>query len=257
MFSPRRSSTGPWRAEARATLILAYPLVLTNVAQSLVHVTDVILLGQLGARTLAAAALGVNLYMFCAIFGMGLLTASAPMVARERGRRFNSVRDVRRTIRQAMWSAVIMVIPMWVLLWNARDLLVLLGQDPALAADAQIFVRYLMWALLPHFLYLVLRNFLAAMERPLWSFIVAAGAVIMNALVNSCLIFGVPAIGIPALGLMGAGIGSSITVALEFTVIALIVTRPFAAIICSAGSGGPTGRAFGKSGAWAFRSESP
>ena len=61
MFSPRRSSVGPWRAEARATLVLAYPLVLTNVAQSLVHVTDVILLGRLGARTLAAAALGVNL----------------------------------------------------------------------------------------------------------------------------------------------------------------------------------------------------
>ena len=225
MFSPRRSPIGPWRAEARATLVIAYPLVLTNVAQSLIHVTDVVLLGRLGARTLAAAALGVNLYVFCAIFGMGLLTAAAPMVARERGRRFNSVRDVRRTVRQAMWSAVLMVLPMWALLWNARDLLVLLGQDPLLAADAQSFVRFVMWALLPHFLYVVLRNFLAAMERPFWSFVVAAGAVVMNAAVNTCLIFGVPAIGLPALGLRGAGIGSAITISLEFMALVLVVTR--------------------------------
>src|SRR6188768_1660790 len=111
MSTPSRSPVGPWRAEARATLWLAYPLVLTNLAQSLIHVTDVVLLGRLGAPTLAATALGVNLYVFCAIFGMGLLTAAAPMVARERGRRFNSVRDVRRTIRQSMWSALIMVLP--------------------------------------------------------------------------------------------------------------------------------------------------
>lgn len=206
-------------------MVLAYPLVLTNLAQSLIHVTDVVLLGRVGARTLAAAALGVNLYIFCAMFGMGLLTAASPMVARERGRRFNSVRDVRRTIRQAMWSAVIMVLPMWAMLWNTRALLVWLGQDPLLAADAQGFVRFLMWALLPHFLYVVLRNFLAAMERPLWSFLVASGAVVVNASVNYCLIFGISEIGLPALGLKGAGIGSTVTVTFEFGLLALILTR--------------------------------
>lgn len=206
-------------------MLLAYPMVLTNLAQSLIHATDVVLLGRVGPRALAAAALGVNLYVACLIFGMGLVTAAAPMIARERGRRFNSVRDVRRTVRQAMWAAALMVLPMWALLWNAEAVLVFLGQDPALAADAQSFVRFLMWGLLPAFLYFVLRNFLAAMERPLWSLIVAVCAVIFNALVNTCLIFGVPAIGLPPLGLVGAGIGSACTILLEFTGLALIVAR--------------------------------
>ena len=205
--------------------MLAAPMVLTNLAQALIHATDVVLLGRVGPDTLAAAALGVNLYVFCLIFGMGMMTAAAPMIARERGARPHSVRDVRRTVRQAMWSAVLLVLPMWALLWNARDVLVLLGQDPLLAADAQTFVRYLMWALLPAFLYLVLRNFLAALERPFWALVVALCAVIVNLAVNYCLIFGVPAIGLPALGLVGAGIGSSITVTLEFLLIALIVTQ--------------------------------
>jgi hypothetical protein len=221
----RTSASDSWRREAKATALLAAPMVLTNLAQSLIHATDVVLLGRVGPDALAAAALGVNLYVFCLIFGMGMMTAAAPMIARERGRRPHSVRDVRRTVRQAMWTAILLVLPMWVLLWNARDVLVLLGQDPALSADAQTFVRHLMWALLPAFLYLVLRNFLAALERPFWALVVALCAVVVNAAVNYCLIFGVPAIGLPALGLVGAGIGSSITVTLEFLLIALIVTR--------------------------------
>ena len=206
-------------------MLLAYPLILTNLAQSLIHATDVVLIGRLGADSLAAAALGINLYVFCLIFGMGLLTAVAPMVASERGRRWNSVRDVRRTVRQAMWSAVIVVLPMWALLWHSRAILVLLGQEAVLATQAESLVRYLMWALLPAFLYLVLRNFLAALERPGWSLAVALGAVVVNALVNTALIYGVEPIGLPALGLPGAGIGSTITVTLEFLVLAFIISR--------------------------------
>lgn len=220
-----RSPAAPWRAEIGATLLLAYPLVLTNLSQSLIHATDVVLLGRVGPDTLAAAALGVNLYFFCLIFGMGLLTAASPMIASERGRRANSVRDVRQTVRQAMWSAVMLVVPMWLFLWHAEAVLLLLGQDPLLSAQAQTFVRHLMWALLPAFLYLVLRNFLAAMERPMLSLVVALGAVVVNALVNICLIFGVPSIGLPALGLVGAGIGSSVTVSVEFLVLAVILNR--------------------------------
>jgi multidrug resistance protein, MATE family len=219
--SPGRS----WRAEVKASALLAYPLILTNLAQSLIHATDVVLIGRLGADKLAAAALAVNLYVFCLIFGMGLLTAAAPMIATERGRRWNSVRDVRRTVRQAMWSAVILVLPMWALLWNGRHILLLLGQDPVLAAEAESLLRYLMWALLPAFLYLVLRNFLAALERPGWSLAVAIAAVVVNALVNTALIYGVEPIGLPALGLPGAGIGSSITVTLEFAALAFIISR--------------------------------
>ena len=80
-------STGSlWRAEARATLHLAYPLILTNLAQALIHATDVVLLGWVGPETLAAGALGLNLYTAFLIFGLGLVTASAPMIARELGR---------------------------------------------------------------------------------------------------------------------------------------------------------------------------
>ena len=212
-----------WRAEIRATLLLAYPLVLSNVTQALIHATDVVLLGWAGPRTLAAGALGVNLFTAFLIFGMGLVTATAPMLARELGARRHSVREVRRTVRQGMWAAVAVAVPVWALLWNGEAILLAMGQDAALAADAGRFLQALEWGMLPALLYLVLRSFVAALERPIWSLVVAIAGVVCNAFLNYVLIFG--HLGFPELGLLGSGIGSSITNLLMFTGMALIVTR--------------------------------
>lgn len=213
----------PWRTEIRATLLLAYPLILTNIAQALIHATDIVLLGWVGPRTLAAGALGVNLFNACLIFGLGLVTASAPMMARELGRHRHSVRDVRRTVRQALWASVAVAIPFWLLLWHAEGILLAFGQEPALAADAARFVRAMQWGLLPYFFYIVLRSFVSALEQPIWSLVIGGGAVLFNAIINYSLIFG--AFGLPALGLLGAGIGSALSNLLMFVGMAIVVTR--------------------------------
>ena len=225
MLLRRSASAAPilWRREIRATLALAYPLVLTNLTQALIHATDVVLLGWVGPRTLAASALGVNLYTVFLVFGMGLVTAAAPMLARELGARRHSVREVRRTVRQAMWAAAAISLPVWLVLWNSEPILLALGQEPALSADAARFVRTLQWGLFPALLYLVLRSFVAALERPIWSLVIAAAAVVLNAALNYVLIFG--KLGLPALGLAGAGIGSSVTNLLTFVGLAAILLR--------------------------------
>ncbi|USI74069.1 MATE family efflux transporter [Sphingomonas morindae] len=212
-----------WQGEARATLALAYPLILTNLAQSLIQATDVVLLGWAGPRTLAAGALGVNLVTACLIFGIGLVTAAAPMIARALGRRAHDVRDVRRTVRQCFWVAAVAVVPMWLLLWHAEALLVLMHQDRALAAGAAHLVRPMMFGMLPAFLYTVLRAFVSALERPGWAFLAGGTAVITNALGNYALIFG--HFGLPALGLFGAGLGSALSNTLMFLMLALVVVR--------------------------------
>jgi MATE family multidrug resistance protein len=82
------------------------------------------MLGRLGSDTLAAATLGLNLYLVFLIFGMGLTTAAVPMIARERGARPHAVRDIRRTVRQTIWVAATLCIPSWIVLWNAEAILV-------------------------------------------------------------------------------------------------------------------------------------
>jgi MATE family multidrug resistance protein len=208
-------------AELRATIALAWPIILTNFTQALIPATDVVLLGWAGPRTLAAGALGTNLYSACLILGLGLTSAASPMIARARGARANDVRDVRRTVRQAMWAAATMVVPMWLLLANGEAILRCFGQNPILSQAAMRLLHPMMFGLLPIFLYQVLRGFVSALERPAWAFIASGTAVCTNALLNYALIFG--RFGLPRLGIAGAGVGSLISSALMFAILAIVV----------------------------------
>src|SRR6478736_1277948 len=104
-----------WRDELRATMALAWPLILAN----LTWVFSILLLG--------------------------LITASSPMMATALGQRFNAVRDVRRTFRAGLWLIAIVMPPYWLLLWHAGDLMLAFGQSPELAALGQRFMRAYMW----------------------------------------------------------------------------------------------------------------
>ena len=52
-----------WWTEVRAIAALSGPMALTNLAQMAMGTTDVLMMGWLGPETLAAGALGTNLYL--------------------------------------------------------------------------------------------------------------------------------------------------------------------------------------------------
>jgi len=197
-----------WRDELRATLGLAWPLMLANLTMQLIQATDVILLGWLGPTELAAAALALSLSFGMVLFALGVLTASSPMIAAALGARFNAVRDVRRTFRQSLWAAALMAVPTLIVLWNAEPIILAFGQEPELARLAGWFLRGYMWVIPPWMLFQVMRNFVSALERPGWVLAISAAGIPLNGLVSWSLIFG--HLGLPRLGLIGGGIGSSI-----------------------------------------------
>lgn len=197
-----------WRDEFRATLALAWPLILSNLTMALIQATDVVLMGWLGPHELAASALGLNLCMSMTIFCMGLVIAAAPMMAADLGRRFNAVREVRRWFRQSVWVACVAVVPAWAVLWNTDAVLFALGQDAALAETAGTFMSGYMWSMLPFLIFQSLRGFVSALERPGWIFAISVGGVALNALLGWALIFG--HFGLPALGILGGGVTTTI-----------------------------------------------
>lgn len=204
-------------------LALSWPMVMTNVAQTAMTATDVIMMGHFSPDALAAGALGTNLYNAVLIFGIGVMGAVSPMIAIELGRNKHAVRDLRRTVRQGFWAAATMVGPMWLFLWQAEFILTAMGQDPGLSKAAASYVHTLQWGLLPFFLYLCLRGFVAALLRPRWAFIVVLFALVFNAFANWCLMFG--RLGFPALGLPGSGLATALSSALMFAGLALVVVR--------------------------------
>lgn len=203
-------------------LALAWPMILTNLGQTAMTATDVMMMGRLGADALAAGALGSNLYFAPLIFGLGLMLATSPMIATELGRKRHSVRDVRRTVRQGLWLAVIVAVPIWLLLWNAEAILVAMGQEPSLSVQAGHYVRWLQWAVLPFYGYIVLRSFISALERPGWALVIVFVAVGFNVFANWCLMFG--NLGFPAMGVAGSGLATTLSSILMFVGMLVVVT---------------------------------
>jgi MATE family multidrug resistance protein len=217
MESPARD----WSDELRATLALAWPLILANLTMQLIQATDVVLLGWLGPKELAAAALALSLSFGMILFAFGVLTGTSPMMASALGSRFNSVRDVRRTFRQGLWAAAMMSIPTLIVLWNAERVILFFGQDSELARLAGWFLRGYMWVIPPWMLFQVMRNFLSALERPGWVLVISTLGIPLNAIVSWSLIFG--HLGMPKLGLIGGGVGSSIVWAAMALALALVI----------------------------------
>ena len=207
--TPSMTSQTPWRVEARALILLALPMIAGNIAWSAIAASDLLLLGRRGAESVAAGALAINLFHAFLIFGMGLVTAASPLIASERGRRRHSVRDVRRTVHQTLRAALFFVIPAWILLWQCEAIMRALGQQPDLARGAGELMRGLQWALLPFLGFTTLRNFIAALERPVWGLFIMLAAIPINIAAGWALIFG--HLGLPALGLFGAGLASSLS----------------------------------------------
>ncbi len=219
----RIAPRGAWGAEIRATLALAWPLILINLSNLALGTTDVIMMGWLGPDALAAGALANNLNFAFLIFGIGLVTATSPLIAIELGRKQHSVRDVRRSVRQGIWVAITISVPIWIVLWQGEWIMLRLGQEPHLAAAAAGYIRTLQWGILPFLAFVVLRNFVTALQRPMVALAVGLAAIPVNALLNYWLMFG--GLGLEPLHLVGAGIGTALTNLFSFAALAIVVAR--------------------------------
>jgi MATE family multidrug resistance protein len=91
--------------------------------------------------------------------------------------------------------------------WHAAPILVVLGQDAALAAASQSYLRFMTLGLIPALWAFVLSEILAAHLRPRPTLVVTVVAIAVNGLVDYALMFG--HFGFPAMGLDGAGVASA------------------------------------------------
>ncbi len=209
------------RLEIRRIWALAGPVILTQVATMMLGVVDTIMVGHVGVRELAAASLG-HLWTFgTLIFAMGAVFGMDPLITQAAGAR-DRVR-LGLTLQQGIVLALLVSIPITALWAMTRPVLVRLGQDPVLAADAAVYVRVQLPAISFFLVYTALRQYLQGrgILRP--ALTVAIAANVFNALANWILIFG--HFGVPAMGLKGAGIATASTRVLMCLFLVLIVWK--------------------------------
>ncbi|HEU0065740.1 MAG TPA: MATE family efflux transporter [Sphingomonas sp.] len=197
------------RVEFGALVALAAPLVSANLLQMAVYAVDTIFVARLGTVEFAAATLGVFLFSLMMWSLVSMVSAGAPIIAAELGRRAHAVREVRRTFRMAMWLSVFVTLPALALLLHGETVLRFAGQDPVVARRAGAFLDIVAFALIPGILAGAMRSTAAALGRPGWTLIVTALALALAIATNWLFVFG--HWGFPAMGLEGSALSSLVT----------------------------------------------
>jgi MATE family multidrug resistance protein len=206
----RREAAAPPRGriaqELAETIKLALPMALTQLGQIAMMTTDLAFIGRRGNEAVAAAALAGTVYFVSFTFGMGLVSAVAPLAAQAFGAR--DPHSVRRALRTGLWAALMISVPIMMFPLSGKPILLALGQEPAAAALAQDYLSGLVWGVGPALWFLAIRGFLGALNRPEPALWIMVAAIPANALLAYLLIYG--EWGLPRLELLGAGLATTI-----------------------------------------------
>jgi MATE family multidrug resistance protein len=190
-----------WVDEARATLLLALPLIAGQVGQMLMGVADTVMIGHVGVVPLAASTFANTLVMVPLLFGIGLLTSISIRVSQGRGgARHDEVKDA---MRHGTWLALALGVLSVAILMGLVPVLGMFGQAEEVVASAPVYLMLVACSLVPGFVSMAWKNFADALSRPWPPFWILMAGVGVNIFLNWLLIFG--NWGFPALGLEGAG----------------------------------------------------
>ncbi len=204
-------------AHAGALLALGLPLVGSHIAQMALHVVDTVVLGWYGVTELAAVVLGGSCFFVIFVLGGGFAQAVMPMVAQALGR--GDETEVRRATRMGMWLSILFGVLIYPLFWFSEPILLAAGQKPEVASLAGLFLRIAGLGMIPALLVMVLKSYLAALERTQVVLWVTVSAVGLNALLCYPLVFG--HWGLPEMGVAGSALATLLIQVLSLIVIAL------------------------------------
>lgn len=192
--------------EARAIAALGGPLVINNLVQVTMQVTDTIMAGRLSGMDLAAVAVGGAVFMPVMVIALGILMALTPTVAQLHGAGKHT--EVGHWVRQALWLGVIVTVPTVIALRGAEIIMHAFSVDSSIIPAASGYLEAVSWGMLPMNLYFVLRFFSEGTSETRPMMYIALVALPLNVLGNWLFMYG--GLGAPALGAVGCGVATAI-----------------------------------------------
>jgi MATE family multidrug resistance protein len=207
--------------ELRPTLALALPMIVAQVSQMLIGITDAAFIGRVGTIELAAAAFTHGIFGLLYIIGIGLLIPVGVYTARDHGA--GDAAGGAAWLRHGKVLALLAGSGAFLLLAAVSTHLHRFGQPPEVVAVVKPFFLLNSLSLIPVFYFQVQRQYLDALGRPWVGTCIMLADVALNAGLNWVFIWG--HLGVPALGLTGSGVATLIARTVAVSIIALWLRR--------------------------------
>lgn len=205
--------------EGKKTMRLALPIILGELAQISLGITDSAMVGAVSYQQLAAAALVSSVINIPYVFGIGITISVSQMVSMALGR--SDKKAVSHYLFNGFWLCTISAIIIAVFLEMGSGILLHLDQDPEVARIAIPYLKIIGWSVIPMLMFLSLKQFTDGLEFTKTAMILSLAAIPLNVFLNWLLIYG--HWGFPRMELVGAGWGTLLTRIIMFLILAAIV----------------------------------
>ncbi|WP_406807402.1 MATE family efflux transporter [Burkholderia semiarida] len=207
--------------DARQIGVLAAPLVLTQLAQVALTTTDIVMMGMLGPREIAAGGLALTIFNQFRTMGTGLVTGTGNLVAFANGQHTHA--EIMRLVRSGFALSTLAALVFALMMLCIEKPLVWLGQDPDVARQASFYLAAAAPGMLPCLWFQVLRQYTVGLRRPGPLLAITIVSIVVNAALDYALMFG--RFGFPKLGLIGIACATSSVYLLSFIAFLAIARR--------------------------------
>ena len=210
-----------YNQDFRLNLKLALPIMAGQLGQITVYLADNIMVGKLGAVSLAAVSFAVALIAVPIVIGMGISFALPPLVSEADGA--NEKRKISQYFKHSFIINISIGLISCAIMMLCLPYLSLLGQEPEVVEIARGYIYYSAWAMIPLMIFLTLRSYADGMSETMPPMIAMIMGNVINIVLNYILIYG--KFGMPALGVDGAGLSSMIARISMIIILVLILFR--------------------------------
>ncbi|WP_276366567.1 MATE family efflux transporter [Chryseolinea sp. H1M3-3] len=189
------------KTHLRENFYLAYPVMLSNLGHVTMGVSDNVMVGHLGASSLAAAGLALVAFNVLMLFGIGVSYAITPLVATAHGE--GNDEAVAQTLKHGLIINVITGVCLVGVVYAARNILYYIDQPEDVVDLAIPYLGIITVSIIPMLIFQTYKQFAEGLSNTKVAMIIILFANVVNIALNYSLIYGHA--GMPALGLRGAG----------------------------------------------------
>ena len=193
-----------YKPHIKESMLLAYPVMLSQLGHVMMGVTDSIMIGHIGAEPLAAASLANVAFNVILLFGIGVSYAITPLVASAQGDHNN--KNISDTLKHGLAINFINSLILVLVVYFGKNILYHIDQPAEVVALSIPYLDIITYSIIPTLLFQTFRQFSEGLSFTRIAMFVVIASNFLNIGLNYIFIYG--HLGFPAMGLVGAGYGT-------------------------------------------------
>lgn len=192
----------------KTLLTLAWPLLIAQVTQTLMGVSDTIMAGRYSYTDMAAVAIGFSITMPVLMFIQGVTLGLSPIISRLQGSK--QTNKVANALHQCIWLSLILSGFALLLIFIVVPLLSNIEMEAAVRTITVDYIIYILLAAPGFALYQSLRNCCEGLSSTRPTMIIMFAGLLVNIPANYILINGL--FGLPEMGGAGCGLATLLVI---------------------------------------------